>query len=121
MNEPTPIDFTWLWATLSAAGSSLVTWLFSRKKQQAETKASELDNVEKAVEIWRKMAEDLKAEIRENREENNKLRQQLETQDEQIKSLRKTMDTMKAQFEAEIQMVRRNCTDLSCKNFNPKP
>jgi predicted nucleic acid-binding Zn-ribbon protein len=118
MNEPTPIDLTWLWATLSAAGSSLVTWLFSRKKQEAETKASELDNVEKAVEIWRKMAEDLKAEIRENREENTKLRQQMEQQEVEIKSLRRTLDTMKAQFEAEIQSVRRNCTDLSCKNFS---
>lgn len=119
MNEPTQIDFTWLWATLSAAGSSLVTWFFSRKKQQAETKASELDNVEKAVEIWRKMAEDLKGEILENKEENHKLREVVEKQQSTLKELQYTMERMKREFEAEIQSVKRNCTDQSCKNFNP--
>jgi hypothetical protein len=53
-------DLTWVYSTLSAAGGATVTWIFSRKKQKAETVQTELDNVQKAVEIWRQTAEDLK-------------------------------------------------------------
>jgi peptidoglycan hydrolase CwlO-like protein len=62
-------DLTWVYSTLSAAGVASVTWLFSRKKQQAETVQTELDNVQKAVEIWRQTAEDLKKEVEQLRAE----------------------------------------------------
>lgn len=61
--ENNPINLTWLWGILAAAGSSAVTWLFTRKKQEAEVKTNELDNVEKAVEIWREMASDLRGQF----------------------------------------------------------
>lgn len=68
--DNTPIDMSWLWATLSAAGSSFVTWIFTRRKQNAETaqaeaqaENSELANVEKAVAIWREMASDLRGQF----------------------------------------------------------
>ena len=42
-----------------AASTATITWIFSRKKQNAEIKKSELDNVEQAIVIWRGLAEDL--------------------------------------------------------------
>ena len=39
--------------------SGLVGWFFGRPKQQMELQASELDNVDKAVKIYREMIEDL--------------------------------------------------------------
>ena len=57
------IDLNWLWATLSAAGSSIVTYFATRKKQNTEIKTSELDNVEKAVAIWRGIASDLEGKF----------------------------------------------------------
>lgn len=57
------IDLSWLWASLSAAGSAIVTYFATRKKQDAEIKTSELDNVEKAVAIWRSIASDLEGKF----------------------------------------------------------
>jgi len=48
-----------LLAFISLFLSTLVGWLFGRRKQQAETQTSELDNVDKAVKIYREMIEDL--------------------------------------------------------------
>ncbi len=57
------IDLTWLWSTLGAVGSGFAGWLFGRKKQDTEIKTSELDNVEKAVAIWRGIASDLEGKF----------------------------------------------------------
>ena len=48
-----------LLAFISLFLSTLVGGLFGRRKQQAETQTSELDNVDKAVKIYREMIEDL--------------------------------------------------------------
>ncbi len=56
-------DFEWLWSSLSAAAAAAITWIFSRRKNTAEAQQSELDNVEKAVEIWRGIATDLEAKF----------------------------------------------------------
>jgi peptidoglycan hydrolase CwlO-like protein len=63
------LDLTWVYSTLSAACGAAVTWVFSRRKQNAETVQTELDNVQKAVEIWRQAAEDLKTEVAQLRGE----------------------------------------------------
>lgn len=41
--------------------SGFVGWLFGRPKQRLELQSSELDNVDKAVHIYRDMIEDLSA------------------------------------------------------------
>lgn len=71
------MDYSWLWATLASAGASFVTWVFTRRKQTAEAEGSELDNVEKAVAIWRQTAEDLHKEINELRQQITDLRRQI--------------------------------------------
>ncbi|MGB7527699.1 MULTISPECIES: hypothetical protein [Sphingobacterium] len=40
-------------------------WFFGRRKQTAEAVQSELESVEKAVAIWREIAQDLKKELAE--------------------------------------------------------
>jgi peptidoglycan hydrolase CwlO-like protein len=57
------IDLTWLWTSLSAAASAFIGWFFGRKKQDVEIKTNELDNVEKAVAIWRGIASDLEGKF----------------------------------------------------------
>ena len=44
--------------------SSLLTWLFARRKNRAEAQQSELDVVEQAIRIWREMSEELRAELK---------------------------------------------------------
>jgi len=46
-----------------ATTSAGVAWVLSRKKQKAEIKAAELDNVDKAIQIWRGLAEDLVTKV----------------------------------------------------------
>ncbi len=41
--------------------SAFVGWLFGRPKQRLELQSSELDNVDKAVRIYREMIDDLGA------------------------------------------------------------
>lgn len=71
-----------VWGVLSTAISMILgggfTYLFTIRSQrmkakaeasgaQAQAESTELDNVEKAVKIWREMAEMLKQELRETR------------------------------------------------------
>ena len=87
--DNTQIDLTWLWSTLGAAGSGFAGWFFGRKKQNAETKGTELDNVEKAVEIWREMASDLRGQFQALQTEVLALQKQvtrLEIENERLKA-----------------------------------
>lgn len=43
---------------------ALVGWFFGRPKEKAELQTSELDNVDKAVKIYREMIEDLGEQLR---------------------------------------------------------
>ena len=49
----------------SATGAvgAFVTWIFGKRKEDVEVKSSELDNTEKAVKLWREMAEELKKQV----------------------------------------------------------
>lgn len=44
---------------------AFVTWIFGKRKEDVEVKSSELDNTEKAVKLWREMAEELKKQVDE--------------------------------------------------------
>ncbi len=62
MDQPN-YDLAWLYNTLSAAGAATVTWIFSRRKQKAEVATNELENVDKAIAIWRGIASDLEGKF----------------------------------------------------------
>jgi predicted RNase H-like nuclease (RuvC/YqgF family) len=48
-----------------SAITATVTWLSARRKNNAEAKTSELDNVGKAITIWRELSEDMEIRFRE--------------------------------------------------------
>lgn len=50
--------------TLTALVGAGITWFFGRPKEKAELQTSELDNVDKAVKIYREMIENLSNELR---------------------------------------------------------
>ena len=53
-----------LLAVLSSNGiTAMLTWMVTRKKQKAEAAFSELQNVEKAITIWRELASDLSVKL----------------------------------------------------------
>ena len=49
---------------ITAFVGAFVAWFFARKKQQTELQANELDNVDKAVRIYREMIENLGAQLK---------------------------------------------------------
>jgi len=51
----------------SATGAlgAFISWIFGKRKEDVEVKGSELDNTEKAVKLWREMAEELKKQVDE--------------------------------------------------------
>jgi hypothetical protein len=57
--------------------SALITWLFARRKNNAEADKSELDVVDKAIEIWRTLAQDLNKELVTLRQSNADLAKQV--------------------------------------------
>lgn len=80
------------------AVTAVIAWLLTKNKQDAETRVteatahtSELDATEKAVAIWRNLAQDLKKEVDELRnliielrQENEKLRVEIDHLKDQL-------------------------------------
>ena len=72
----------------AAGGGSFFTWIFARKKTNAEAKGSELENVEQAIKIWRETAEKLSARVDELSKEIDELRADLVTVHRENKQLK---------------------------------
>lgn len=64
--------------TITTLVGAFAGWFFGRKKQRAEASLQELDAVEKAVSIWRQIAQDLKAELQEQKIKIDSLSQEVE-------------------------------------------
>jgi flagellar basal body-associated protein FliL len=90
--------------------TSLVTgfggWIFGRRKNKAEAQTVELENVNKAVAIWRETAENLNAqlgmytnELIKFRSENDTLHVELEKMKSELKSIKSENDKLKKEIE----------------------
>ena len=60
--------------------TAVIGWLLGKRKASADARSTEMDSVDKAITIWRELAQDFKTEVEELRvevsqlrEENNKL------------------------------------------------
>lgn len=51
-------------AGLSGLAVGLAPWIYSLRKERQEIKNSELDNVQKAVEIWRNLSQQLEEKVK---------------------------------------------------------
>jgi len=72
----------------------LLGWLFGRRQQTAQVKTTELDNVEKAIKIWREMSADLEAKLNTHIESNNALIQRNNELEAEIRLLRKDIEVI---------------------------
>lgn len=73
MTEPDPSLWDQIKTVIPAIVSSIVTgffaWFLTRKRYKAEVSGLEIENVDGAVEIWRKLATDLKKELGDVKDE----------------------------------------------------
>lgn len=70
---------TFLVPTITTLAGGFSGWFFARRKQAAEVVQSELSSVEKAVSIWREIAQDLKKELAEQSLQIQKLQDEVGT------------------------------------------
>ncbi len=91
-NELLPVLSTVIISFITA----LITWGFTRKKQEQETISTELDNVEKATQIWRELAQDLKKQIDQLQKEMNELKKEVHTYRKENQQLKRTLKTQNA-------------------------
>ncbi len=75
--------------------SSVLTYLFAKRKYNTEADSTEIDNLKKSVEVYQTIIEDLKIENRERKLE--------------FKELRQEFAEMKKDFEAKLKKARENC------------
>lgn len=80
------------------------TWLFAMKRQKAQTKASELANVQEAITIWRETAEKLEQRLQEieikHDAEKRELLDQLDKIYQQNLGLKTQLEELKASYNA---------------------
>lgn len=84
---------------LVAAATGILTWFLSRRKYQASAQIDELTGTEKAITIWRELAEDLSAELEKTKIDMNRsiddLKKQIQILQEENKELRKILNDMR--------------------------
>ena len=64
---------------LTAVGvilTAVIGWLLGKRKASADARSTEMDSVDKAITIWRELAQDFKTEVEELRSEVSQLREE---------------------------------------------
>lgn len=82
-------------------GSSFTTWFFVRKKQQAETTSTEIDNGQKIIELYQKSLDDLELRHKEQFEELKKMYDaKINEFTAQVRALTIELELWKTKYEA---------------------
>ena len=87
-----------------------VTWLLARRKNNADAKSGELDNVEKAITIWRSLTEAQEVrfnnQIEELRKENCDLQQQVSLVMKENVELKEQMNALEGENKKLINQLK---------------
>lgn len=67
----------WLPEVIIGFSGAFSGWIFARRKNKLEADSNEIDNLDKAVAVWRTIAEDLKRENAEKRAQEKELRDEI--------------------------------------------
>lgn len=74
---------------LTIFGSGAVGWFFSRRLYRKQVDAAQIQNDVTVIEVWKTLALDLKAELKETRQELTALREAYDNQSRQIAEMKK--------------------------------
>lgn len=102
-------DTSWIGSTLTAASGAFFGWLVGRRKQTAEAAASELENTEKAIVIWRTIASDMEGRFKSLQTEVFEMRKELHKVQLENRKLHDDNDDLKqknAELQAEIDDIK---------------
>lgn len=97
----------------SASISSFLTWLFNKRKQDADTDHSVIEGMQDSLQFYEKLSEDTKRRLQEALEDRQKLYQKIEEQGKEIAEIKSEM----------IKILAKVCYNLECKyriTINPE-
>lgn len=80
---------------ITALIGGVAGWFFSRKKQLAELQANELDNVDKAVKIYREMIENLGLQLKTAIAELDEAKKTIKELEEKVEALTRELTKYK--------------------------
>lgn len=83
------MDIDKIWPYAAGILASVSAWWIGRRKVKAEAKTSELDTVEKAITIWRQLAEEMRTQV-------GKLQMQVEKLTQENVTLKSEIGELKA-------------------------
>lgn len=101
----TPEVVTTLVGTGSAAISSFITWLFSRRKENAEVDHTIIKGMQESLEFYEKLSDDTKQRLEESVKERNVMKEKIDKQGQEISELKTQVLRMSVSI----------CYDLSCE------
>lgn len=84
---------------LITAASSTITWYLSKRQYKATVQNTELDAVEKAVAIWRNLAQDLKKEMDEMRVSMEGMRDRIDNLTTELTAVEHENDRLKREVD----------------------
>lgn len=96
---------TALVGTGSAAISSCVTWLLSRRKENAEIDHTVIEGMQKSLQFYEQLSDDTKKRLEESVQERLALKQQLDAQGVEIANLKSELLRLSISI----------CYDMSCE------
>lgn len=79
---------------ITMIAGTLIGSMLTRKKHNAEVDSLELENLQKLIEIWQKMARDIKVEYEELKKENQNLIEQMHSIENKMDALKNENDKL---------------------------
>lgn len=109
--DNTPFDlWNWIAAGVGSAITALWSWIRQRKRDAADIKNAEIENVEKAIAIWRNLAQDMRTQVDELKAEVKHLSEEvgkLHTENETLKSQVGELQRENSKLNSEVQRLQK--------------
>lgn len=100
---------------LAALATGFAGWFFGRRRKKAEADSLVIKNMENIIEMWRKTAEDfntqytvISGEMKELREENLKLRKEVDELTKEVSRLKRDNSKLKKELDCISKNQERN-------------
>lgn len=110
--DNTPFDFwNWIAAGIGSALTAIWSWFRARKRDAAEIRTAEIENVEKAITIWRNLAQDMRARVDELTNQVTQLNAKvdhLNAENESLKVKILILEEENIRLESEIKQLQSN-------------
>lgn len=110
---------------ITTIGSSLGTWLFSKKKYNSEVDSNNIQNMQQALDFYIKISDDYKQRLQDEIESHNKEVAEIKVENaelkRELKEQRKEFDEKLAEQQKEITMMKNQMLSVYsqvCMNFN---